>query len=787
MKNALSTLLFALFLSCTGIAQTGQILGKVSDGEGKAAAFVNIQLVETAQGVSSDLDGKFALTDLNAGTYTLIASYIGYRTLNQKITIEAGKTLELALELFENTETLKEIVIKGYLTQNERITSIGKMAVKQMDLPISIQVIDRQALENQQVASMQDVLMNTNGVYVMGATGGYQEEIAGRGFAYSSSNTFKNGTRFINSMMPELSSLERVEVLKGSAAFLYGNVAAGGVLNLVTKKPKFGFGGEIGLRTGSFGLIKPSFDLYGGIGKGEKVAFRLNGAYQKANSFRQYVQSERFYLNPSLLFKLSKKTELLLEGDYLDDARTPDFGAGIINYEVIPNYPRDRFLGVKWGYINSIQMSTAATLTHKLNEKWKLSFNGSYRDFDQALFATTRPNAGSLIKADGLWTRNIQKSENSDKYMILQGDLTGTFNTGSIGHQVLLGFDQENFVQQTQQYAQLAKYDVVNVFEDLPANSRNDVPVMNKSTFSDNPTSRYGIYVQDLISLLPTVKILAGLRYSVQKSESNVTASDGKITTTPTPQADAFSPRLGLVFQPNAQHAAFFSYSNSFSLNSGLDINGQVLPPSIIDQYEVGIKNELFKGKASANLTIYQIYNGNLAQPSLANGNTYTYIMELAGAVRSRGIELDFSARPTPNLSIMAGYSYNETKYVESNTYIEGSFLRYNPNHTANASMQYQVGEGKFKGLSLGFTGVYIGTRYAGRSTRVQVENDAYRITKLPDYVQFDATAGYQFKNLFLRAKLANVFNVLSYNVHDDNSVNPIAPRNFMASLGWKF
>lgn len=787
MKNVLPSLLFLLFLCCAGFAQTAQIKGMVTDEEGKAAVFVNIQLVETAQGVSTDLDGKFALTNLNAGTYTLVASYVGYRTLNQKISIEEGKTVELALELFENTETLKEIVIKGYLTQNERITSIGKMAVKQMDLPISIQVIDRQVLEGQQVASIQDVLMNTNGVYVMGATGGYQEEIAGRGFAYSSSNTFKNGTRFINSMMPELSSLERVEVLKGSAAFLYGNVAAGGVLNLVTKKPKFGFGGEIGLRTGSFGLIKPSFDLYGGIGKAEKAAFRLNGTYQKANSFRQYVQSERFYLNPSLLFKLSKKTELLLEGDYLDDARTPDFGAGIINYEVIPNYPRDRFLGVRWGYINSTQMNTAATLTHKLNEKWKLSFNGSYRDFDQALFATTRPNTGSLIKADGLWTRNIQKSENSDKYMILQGDLSGTFNTGSIGHQVLLGFDADHFVQQTQQYAQLAKYDVVNVFEDLPTNSRNDVPVMTKSTFSNNPTDRYGIYFQDLISLLPTVKILAGLRYSVQKSESNVTASDGKITTTLTPQADAFSPRLGLVFQPNAYHTAFISYSNSFSLNTGVDVNGSVLPPSIIDQYEVGFKNELFKGKASANLTFYQIYNGNLAQPSLANGNTYTYIMELAGAVRSRGVELDFTARPTPNLSIMAGYSYNETKYVKSNTYIEGSFLRYNPNHTANASMQYQVGEGKFKGLSLGFTAVYIGTRYAGRSTRVQVANDAYRITKLPDYVQFDATAGYQFKNLFLRAKLANVFNVLSYNVHDDNSVNPIAPRNFMLSLGWKF
>ncbi|WP_353483662.1 carboxypeptidase-like regulatory domain-containing protein [Haliscomenobacter sp.] len=86
MKNLLLTSLVVLFIGSVGVAQTGQILGRVNDREGKAAAFVNIQLVETAQGVLSDRDGKFALTDLNAGTYTLIASYIGYRTLNQKIT-----------------------------------------------------------------------------------------------------------------------------------------------------------------------------------------------------------------------------------------------------------------------------------------------------------------------------------------------------------------------------------------------------------------------------------------------------------------------------------------------------------------------------------------------------------------------------------------------------------------------------------------------------------------------------------------------------------------------------
>lgn len=780
---AISILFFSSFLG----AQSGEIRGTVTDSEGKASAFVNIQLSEIQQGVSSDLNGSFVFSEVKAGTYTLIASYVGYKTLTQKVEVEADKVLNLSLELFENAETLKEIVIKGYVTQNERIASIGKMAARQMDLPMSFQTLDRQTLESQQALTMQDVLMNTNGVYVMGATGGYQEEIAGRGFAYGSSNTFKNGTRFVNSMLPELSSLERVEVLKGSAALLFGNVAPGGVLNLVTKKPKFGFGGEVGLRVGSFGLLKPSFDVYGGIGKGEKVAFRLNGTYQSANSFRQHVSSERVYINPSLLFKLSKKTELLLEGDYLDDRRTPDFGAGIVNYALVSDYPRDRFLGVKWGYVDSKQVSSTATLSHRFSEKWKLSLSGSYRDADQALFSAARPNSGGLIKADGLWTRNIQKSETYDNYYVLQGDLTGTLKTGALNHQLLLGFDTDHFTQQTQQYTQLSRYDTISIFEDLPADSRNDIPVLNKSSFSDNPTDRYGFYIQDLISLTTKLKLLAGVRYSSQKSASNVTATDGKVTTTLTPTATAFSPRFGLVYQPSTNRSLFASYSNSFVLNTGVDVEGKTLPPSTIDQYEVGIKNELLKGKASANLTLYRIDNDNLAQISLANGNTNSNIKELAGAVRSQGIELDFAARPLPNLSLMLGYSYNETRYVKSNTFVEGSLLRYNPNHTANASVQYEVSEGKLKGLNLGFVSAYIGTRYAGRSTRVQVANDAYRITEISDYFQFDATAGYNFSKFALRAKLANLFNVLSYNVHDDNSVNPIAPCNFSVSLTWKF
>jgi iron complex outermembrane receptor protein len=299
------------------------------------------------------------------------------------------------------TTELQEFVFESQRSFNEKPLTIGKLPIRPMDLPQSVMTLDRTLLEAQQVRTMSDVLMNTNGVYIMGTTGGYQEEISARGFAMGSSNTFKNGLRYANGMMTELSGIERVEILKGSAAILYGNVAAGGVLNLVTKKPKFNFGGEVGLRLGSWSFLKPSIDLYGALSS--KVAVRMNTTYEQGNSFREGVSSRRVYLNPSLLFKFNEKTEWLLEGDYLEDNRTPDFGAGIINYKIV-EIPRERFLGVRWSYMNQNQASITSTFTHHFSEQWTLKVMAGLRNNGFDLFANTRPNAGTFVSEAGTWT-----------------------------------------------------------------------------------------------------------------------------------------------------------------------------------------------------------------------------------------------------------------------------------------------------------------------------------------------------------------------------------------------
>jgi len=679
---------------------------------------------------------------------------------------------------------LQEVVVTGSTIDNP--VSIGKTTIQPMDLPQATSVITSETLENQQVNSISDILKNANGVYIMGTAGGYQEEIASRGFSLRSDNTFKNGIRYFNGMSFETSGLEKVEFLKGSAAMLFGNVAPGGVLNLVTKKPKYNFGGEVGFRFGSFNTIKPTLDVYGALNKKKTIAFRINGSYEKADSYRDYVNSERYYINPSFEFKLSDKTKLLIETDYTNDTRTPDFGAGVINYEVV-NIPRSRFLGVTWGKYDSEQLSNTLTLTHKINSNWSVNFINGIRYYKTELLSNARPNTGGAIGADGNWTRNIQKSKAKDNYFTQQANLNGLFSVGKTSHNFLFGADVENYKTISTRYNNVNGYDTINIFEDYNPANEGAIPNPTLNTITSSPISRFGIYAQDLVTLTEKWKVLAGVRYSYQDTESSVFKDSNGSTEVTNNYDDAFSPKVGLIFQPTKNHSIFATYSNSFDVNTGTDINGNALKPSIIDQFEAGIKNKLFNEKVQANITVYQIDNNNLAQVSLENGNTNSSIKELAGSIRSKGVELDLSANPFKGFQVVAGYSFNETKYVESNTYIVGSLLRYNPKNTANLSFNYTLESGKLKGVNFGLINTYFGERYAGRSTQVTTENDVRRLIYLEDYIQMDATLGYTFKRFSIRTKLSNVFNELNYNAHDDNSLNPIAPRNYSIALNYKF
>jgi len=731
-----------------------------------------------------------------------------------------SESIDLDKEFFDNLDTIKNKkgeVLKAVIVTTHKypkpVTAL-RSGLKPMDVPQSIQVIGAEIIEQQQAIRLSDVLKNANGVYVGSARGGAQESFYSRGYDMSANNMFKNGFRYNAGSIPEVSGLEKVEFLKGGSALLFGNVAPGGILNLVTKTPSFKSGGEISMQAGSYSYYKPSIDFYGPLNK--FMAYRINGSYENSESFRDVVKNERIYINPSILFNVNNKTQITLQGDYLSADWTPDFGTGAIGKE-IAEVSRNSYFGTLWSNGQTKSTSASALVNHDFNKNWKLNFNSSFQSYDRQSFGTERiqPNDEKNESIIGDNNRALGKNKNLEQIFGDQLSLQGCFKTGSIKHQFFTGVDWENSLATAYTFTFSEKvisinndgkyvsnyYDMINLFSFDPATQRNDIPTnVTNTRIVTTDTNRFGIYAQDLISFTEKIKLLAGIRWFWQESQADTNDLVKNTITEGAKKLDnAFSPKVGLVYQPTKDMSVFASYSNSFTPNTGTTVDLQPIKPSIIDQYEAGIKNDFWKGLLSTNITVYQITNSNLAQTAefRADGttpNTDTSIKTLSGETKSKGVEIDVTARPIEGLNIIAGYSYNDMRYSKTTgangSFIEGDRLVRTPANTANLSFFYTLQSGVLKGISFGAIGNYIGDRLGGwndtyDSTKPNGIND--RDIPLEGYTTIDASVGYNWKKFSILCKLSNITNELNYTVHENYSINPIAPRQIMTSLKYKF
>ncbi|CAA9200093.1 TonB-dependent siderophore receptor [Flavobacterium collinsii] len=750
----------------------------------------------------------------------LALSFISFASYSQNYSSDEAASTANDTVKNKKGEILNEVLIKTN-REPKPVTAV-RSGLKPMDNPQSIQVISSDVIEQQQAIRLSEVIKNANGVYVSSARGGAQESFFSRGYDMSANNMFKNGFRYNSGSIPDVSGLEKVEFLKGGSALLFGNVAPGGILNLVTKTPSFKSGGEVSMQIGSYAFYKPSFDFYGPLSK--SIAFRINGSYENSESFRNVVKNERVYVNPSLLFIINPKTQITVQGDYLTADWTPDFGTGLIGKQIL-DLPRNAFYGSLWSNGTTKSASASVLLNHDFNKNWKLNFNSSFQSYDRTQKSTAQM---SNITNSGDWTRALVQNKNLEQILGDQLSLQGNFNTGSVKHQVYTGVDWENSFATGYTYAfDPANYDTINLFTFDPSKQKNDIPNARATQILKTETNRFGAYFQDLISITEKVKVLAGIRWSWQEGQATTykeTYNTGTKVQTVAPENakaevgakkldNAFSPKVGIIYQPTKSTSLFASYSNSFSPNTGFTVDNKTIEASIIDQYEAGIKKEFFEGLLSTNLTVYQISNSNLAQtaPFLADGvteNVNSNIKVLGGATKSKGVEIDVTATPIEGLNIIAGYSYNDMRYTKtsgtSGSFVAGDQVVRTPKNTANLSFFYKVPEGMFKGVSFGAIANYIGNRLGGWNddylwTAVKPTptnpkpNPAYIVTirdrdiPIEGYTTIDASVGYEWGKFSVLCKLSNITNELNYTVHENYSINPIAPRQILTSLKYKF
>lgn len=685
-----------------------------------------------------------------------------------------------------------------------------------METPQPIAIVTHEIIEQQQAKQLSDVLQNVNGIYVTSSRGNSQDSFGGRGFILGNDNILKNGARVNSGVFPEVSGLERVEVLKGANAMLYGNTAAGGIINMVTKKPRFQTGGSFSLSGGSWNTYKPTFDVYGPISK--DVAFRLNGTYETAKSFRDHVSSEKIYLNPSILFNIGKKSQLIVEGDYLINNFTPDFGIGSItnkdgSYSMNTLLPRNAFLGANWQYQDVKQASTNITFNHQISNNWSLNVITSYQNYTKDYFSTERVQ-WEYDKNNRLnWKRPLNKTYNEQNYTSFQANVNGEFNTGKINHKVLIGADSDYGTANSYTYFNPSNnktYGTGYIYgtgggngilylDDTSTWSSGSIPASAIQDRNRIRTRRVGIYVQDFISLTKEFKVLAGLRWSYIQNmptiNTNFRTNTKKLVDNSSTSDQALSPKVGLVYMPNDNLSLFATYTNSFSANTGYDINRSTLKPTTIDQYEVGVKKNLWNNAIAVNLSAYQILYKNYYQTAELNAggqpNSDPNMKEFAGKMRSRGVELDITGNPSKNLSLIGGISYNNSVYLDTPDnfgYVENQRIVRTPATTANLSAFYTLPK-YIKGLKIGASFYYIGDRLAGWNDTKATNNSrngVSRIFTLKDYTTFALSMGYDWKKFSIQAKVNNLFDTVNYNVHENYSVNPIAPRNYYFTLTYK-
>jgi len=783
----------------------GSVTGFIKTSDGNPAAFVSVGLKEISKGATTAEDGAFYIKGIPEGTYTLRVTYVGLQPQEKTVSVRAGRVTKADFMLAEDAAQLSEVVV---IDDNNKPVNLGKANIAPLDLPQMTGVVSNVVIQDQQISRLGDALRNVSGVSLTQQRGGVAETFSARGYsigiAGAGGSIFKNGVISNTMGFPEASTLESVEVLKGSSSLLYGNVSGGLIVNMVTKKPRYDFGGEVSMRVGSYNLYKPIVDVYGPLSK--NLAFRVIGTYENAQSYRDVVKSNRVYVNPSLMYKIGKKTTLLFQGDYLRSNLTPDNGVGSLNANqdaIIPNVPRSRFINTQWAYYHQDQTAGTITLNHAFNDNWRLNFIASAQTTQVSAFGAGVPN--NNVAANGDWRRSLSRTRTSENDYTGQLNLTGRFHTGAIDHQLLAGTDLVGIVSLSNAFAitnngkVITTYDTINILNPAKYAGQTYIPDASVTTRTTSPSVRRGYYAQDLISLTDQFKVLLGLRYSSQRTVQTTIEDMVKGTESRGPAATktdgAFSPKVALIYQPTKMTSFFGSYSNNFTINTGVDINGQILRPSLVDQFEAGVKNDLFNGKLSANFGIYHIVNSNLAQmaPYRLDGspNTDTNVKEFTGQTTSDGLEIDLTGNLSRNFYFITGYGYNYMRYTKTSqvrgSFIEGERLTNNPAHTANATVFYTFDLPQLRGLKLGLSAFYTGARNGGNNNTYGQTPEFSRLIPLTAFTTFDVSAGYTYRRISLLAKVSNITNELNYLIHDRYSIMPIPPRQFTTTLSYRF
>ena len=661
------------------------------------------------------------------------------------------------------TDELIRIVVTGDQIDSDYYLPNASTATRTdtpiLDIPASIQVIPQQVLEDQQITNIVDALSNVSGVSADSDRGVFTD-ISIRGF--SQTPILLDGFRLFGSTTPEETAyLERIEVLRGPASILFGEVQPGGVVNFVTKKPTAEPSYNIELQAGSFGLIRPRVDLSGPLSDDGRLLYRLNAVYNREDGFRDFdTDYERFFVAPVVTWQIGDRTDLRVSLDYLDEELPFDSGlVAFTNGDGVADIPFDRITNEPDDINRREFLNVGYSLEHRFSDNWTLRNAFRYTEQDRSADVAL---PFDFDQTTNIVTRFFAAQDEDVASYSLQANVVGEFATGSIDHTLLAGTDLNLSFNEGATFLDFTPLPL-NIFDPeygtVPRPDRDDLTFIFGE---DSETRRLGIYLQDQIAFGDSLILLAGLRYDTVSTEDSLNNTDG--------DSNAVSPRVGIVYQPIEPLSLYASYSRSFTPSFSLNAEGELLEPERGEGYEVGVKTELLEGALFASLAYFNITRQNVAtsDPAVLGASVAT------GEQSSQGIELDLRGKILPGWNWLASYSYIDAEVTEDNDIPVGNDLPGVPKNSASLWTTYEIQSGDLQGLGFGLGFNFVGERAGDRANTFEV--DSYFIT--------NAAVFYERKNWRAALNFRNIFDVEFIQGAPFDNVNDIEPGDPFTVIG---
>ena len=675
----------------------------------------------------------------------------------------------------------EEIVVTG-----QRQAYRGDFTLR--ETPQAITVLDREILEDAGVTRLSEALDLSASMARQNNFGGLWDAYAVRGFAGDENlpsgylvNGFNAGRGFGGPR--DVSGIERIEILRGPNAALLGRGEPGGTINLITKKPEFEVEGGVSASIGSFDTYRVDGDWTGPLS--DAFAVRINGFYEDAGSFRDTLESTRYGIMPSALWRISDNTSLSYELELTRQEIPFDRGVVAVNNQ-LGVVPIERFLGEPGdGPLQADATGHQLQLQHDFNDEWSLLLGAGYRETDLEGFSTEAELAGSRQRlfTDGQTLSRQRRFRDYDAtHTVFRGELSGRFSTGAFDHRILIGADNDTF-ENSQLFLRFRpgtaagqtpqSGNQINIFN--PVYGQFPLPTPGPQTNRLDELGAWGVYVQDQVRLTDRLQVRVGARYDDFTNESLNRTSGARSSVSD----DKVSPQVGIVFDASDALTFYAAYGQGFRQNSGADFAGRPFEPEESESAEIGARFDI--AGLQATLAVFSMTKTNILTADPVNSGFSIAI----GEAESQGVEFDLSGELPGDVDVWLSYAYVNAEAskdaLDFNFALAiraGDRLINVPEHTLNlmASKDFDVGG---RELELGGGLLYVGERLGEAATTFE----------LPSYTTLRLFGSYELTDaLEIAAEVNNLADEEYYtNSFSRLWVAPGAPRNATVTLRYTF